>query len=176
MNRRTLEDNIWEWVNFVINTDAQPDDSGIQIVWGWGKGVRPKSQYISLNIISNPQKGQVYKSNVVVTKVDNVESGIQKFLYENECTVSIQGYGDMMADMLDLLRISSDFLVVSEKIQTLGLSLRKAGDVTNISEVLDEQNEQRFLLEVVFGYASTAEDKPGWMTAIDYKGEYNPPK
>lgn len=175
MNREALEDKIREWADFVINGSVLIDENKTPIIWGWGKGPRPKKQYISMSIISNPQKGQVYKSNVEISIVEGSEKGIQTLIFEYECTVSIQGYGDLMADKLDVLRISPEFIKVSEKLDSLDIVIRKTGDVTDISEVIDEQNEKRFLLEVVVGYAATAEDEPGWMTNVNYSGNYNPP-
>lgn len=181
MTLTTLKEAIWGWVDYVINPIVpvpvgDPQPAGVPIIWGWGKGPRPKEKYLSLNITSHPQLGQVYKSDVVITEVDGEDVGTQTFIYQREAFVSIQGYGAAAGDLLEALRISPDFLATSEKLDTLNICVRRIGEVKDISEAVDEQNEQRWLLEVVIGYAQVITDEPGWMEDIEYSGEYKPPQ
>lgn len=181
MTLTSLKEAIWGWVDYVINPIVEvevgePQPAGIPIIWGWGKGPRPKEKYLSLNITSHPQLGEVYKSNVVITEVDGEDIGTQTLIFQREAFVSIQGYGAAAGELLEALRISPDLLAVADKLYTLNICVRRMNEVKDISEVLDEQNEQRWLLEVVIGYAQTATDQPGWMEDIEYSGEYKPPQ
>jgi hypothetical protein len=166
------EDGLFDWVNLVLNPppeDPENPPAIKPIAWEADGGPRPITAYVQLNIPMDNDVGIPQESLI------NVETEEMTISNDADLLLSIQGFYDGSNEYLHELKESLGKHTVLDFLDTKGFVVRKVGKITTFHEILDEVTEKRWLLEVTFGYAWSTTDKPGYITNVEYDGEYLPP-
>ncbi len=181
----TIEDGIWDWANAVLNPlvegtgeeegDMVPPENPIPIIWAHQGGPKPKYSYVLLRVLSNIPRGMSAKGPVVLADPEDPEDmGTQAIRWDEDILINIQGIGPGADEYIHALRESFEYQWTDEFLDSKKLALRDSGDITNVSEILDEKTEPRWSMDVTFGVGKALSDIPGWIEQVSYSGEYNP--
>jgi hypothetical protein len=172
------QDNIWDWVNGILNplVDGEPPANPVPIIWEAEKGTRPTKSYIQLNIPSDTSLGTVEKTLVEVDPNDPEDMGEQTLIGHADFTLSVQGFGKNAINYLKKLREESEKQVFLELLNAKGFVLRNVLPILPVPEIIDETPEKRWAMDIILGYVWSTVDTPGYIEHVVYSGEVNPPK
>lgn len=170
MTNSDFRSALWTWINSVINSPS----GTTPIIWANGNGPRPTIfPYLSLNLIASVKKGSAWKSGVsgVVVIGDDGSSTIR---WDVDATVSIQAYGKGGMELLEKIISGFERETSSAALLAAEIALRGEPSVKDLTLVLDEVNEPRYAMDLVFGFAHTETDVPGWIGDVGIVSEFNP--
>lgn len=174
-----LRDAIADWVDGVLNPVPEVPEGEeppviVPVPWVWAneKGMRPKVPYLALNLITQTERGGPSYSLVDVDPEDPEDVGIQTIRQEISATLSIQAFYSGGESLIHRLRNSLKTEAGRAKAAALGISVLDAPAVKDISSIIDESPEHRWLWELTIGTAEVIEDAPGYIANVDYTGSY----
>lgn len=147
-----LREIIYNWIY---------DNTSLIAIWDNENAPRPNIPYISLRILSISKIGQSYYDSPD-------HNGDRIIKYDEDFTLSIRSYGQGTDDNLQLLKDSLQKESVIQYLQRNGLSIRNENNITDISILIDETREERFLYEVFFGIAHCIEENIGVIEDFEY--------
>jgi len=129
------------------------------VVWAEQDVNRPSLPYVSANITSyGASEGYPAQSS---DGGDTFTKHVKKTL-----TVSISAYGETSGDIIDLITDSvyNDTLLASLK--TAGLYFRSLGDPIPLAQVIETKWEQRWQVDITFGYAKDITSNIGYIDRV----------
>lgn len=184
-----LREAVYSWVNDVLNAGAStipawgtiPAAFGnVPIIFNYQPGPRPTVAYVGLRIITKRHIGLPYEAPVYLKSPGYLSnSGIMQALQEAEATVSIQGYGAGSDAYLEAIDESLHAYWWNDIITGLGLFHRDHSDIRDISMIIDEAPEQRFVFEANFGVPDLMQFAPSggvpWIEFVDVSGVVTDP-
>lgn len=131
---RDIELAIYDWVS---------KESGITTIWDKPDQPRPKLPYITLNIISGPNK----------IGTDEIKYEENKFKINGRrfFTLSIQAFGERALETMSNLQSSIEKPTVREKLRSAGLAIWNEPNVLDLTTLLETDFEQRSSMDVMFG-------------------------
>jgi hypothetical protein len=162
--QQAKQDALWDWVTSILNTTGDPSKE-IPIVWANERGPRPGVAYVQLNITTDSPEGTVQ-----ITPAD-VDGNVLLIGY-GVMNVSLQSFGPDSNEYLEILKRSYRKDSSKTVLDTSGLVIREVGNVNGVPEILDETPEHRWVLEMTFGYAWSTTDAVGYITNVEYTGDY----
>ena len=160
-----------ELKNFVVLW-VETSLPGTLIIPRNSNGVRPTPPFLDYIVTTKTQIGQVQKSGASIT-------GDEVNKQQKTAVVQIRGYGEETEDLLNTLQMKMslestlslfDQYCVGQRGVTLG--------VTDITTLLDETQESRFLFESIFGYAEEITENVSYIGTIENivdQSTINPP-
>lgn len=162
------EDAIYNWV--VSAVQSIPD---ITVIWdkqstqGTGQGVQPDEPFMTLNIISGPNKigspEQVDKPN---------SPGIVIRVFRYTLTVSVQVFA--FEDYLQIMSLVSNATELDSKLSILrlqGLTVWDASNINDLSELIESRFRFRANIDITMSYGEEIEDEVGQIDQVKMLGE-----
>lgn len=160
----TIEDALYNWATTV---------TGLQVIWRFPNAPRPPLPYLDLNIASNDAIGWDFElaPNAV---------GVSALMGNRELVLEINYYGDgsmvAMEKLLTSLRIPS----IRDTLAESGLYFVDKISEANITALVEEEFEERRIMELMFRYSNQGVNAPdefdvGLIEAVEVTSEYAPP-
>lgn len=159
MKYSELNTAVYNWVD--NNTD-------LLTIFADQKAPRPDSKYITIKIFAINMIGHRQFS-------DPNDNGEWTINYNEDFSVSIQSYGEGTQDDLQLLKDSLQLQSNIDDFESIGIAVRNESDITDISTLIDNTIEKRFLFEVRMGFTRTLEEFVGVIEDVDITPAYNQP-
>ena len=157
----------------------------IPIIWMHENGVIPNQSYVSLHIITTPEKMMKYAGKVEIPLIQDPAypsdptkkiadpawpNGKQEIQWTEEYVTSIKGYGDYSDNYLEALRMFLDLSIVQNYLDVNYLSAYLATPINDMSIILDDQADRRCGMDVNFRSNLIMVDEPGWIDNVIYAG------
>jgi hypothetical protein len=147
-----LREIIFNWV---------ADNTSLIIIWENENAPRPDANYISLKITPFVKIGQ---SNYL--SPDN--NGDRIIKYDEDFTVGIKSYGPGTDDNLQVLKDSLQKETVFQNLYNDNIAVRNENEIADITVLIDETREERFLYEVFMGMAHDIIENVGVIEDFEY--------
>jgi len=144
-------------------------NTSLLVIFSDENGVRPDVNYITLKITSYNKKGQ--KDYTIPDEI----TGIREVAIHEDFIISLISYGKGTQDNLQLLKIAFEKESIMESMRTNKIVIREDSDIKDISIVIDEVIEKRFLYEITMGFAHSFTEEVGIIETLNYTPTYNPP-
>lgn len=157
-----LKDNLFDWVDSVTSYG----DS--KIIWLDQNVPRPEKPYIGMRITPFVQVGQDY-----VGHPDN--AGDANINGNREFTLMIQHYGVGSVQVLENLRSSLQKPTIQESLREDGIVFVDRLDISDISELFDNEYEERATMDLLFRIAQSITDNVGVIESTNIEGTYYAP-
>jgi hypothetical protein len=127
-----------------------------KVVYAGAKGVRPEKPYLTIRITSHVAIGGT-------ERIDGEDAGDPTATMRQlrEASVSIQGFGEDSLDWLDTIQTSLDSPDSLTLQDEWGIAALLRSPVTEISALLDNEEEQRFSLELTLRHRYDAPIQTG---------------
>jgi hypothetical protein len=164
----TLEKTIYDWVVSAVSSKV-----GITVIWdkqstqGEGQGVQPSEPFITLNIISGPNKAgtpeQVDKPGVDDTVIR---------IFRKTITLSIQVFA--FADYLEILSLVVNATELESQLSILraeGLVIWGVSDITDLSELIESKYRFRANIDIIMSYGEEIDDVTGEIRTVEMSGQ-----
>lgn len=147
-----LKEIIYNWVS---------DNTSLIIIRENENAPRPDENYISLKISPFLKIGQ---SNYLSPD----DNGDRVIKYDEDFTVSIKSYGAGTEDNLQALKDSLQKETVYQKLYNDNIAVRNENEITDITVLIDQTREERFLYEVFMGMAHDIAENVGVIEDFTY--------
>lgn len=147
-----LRQKIYNWV---FNNITLP------VIWEDQNAPRPDQAYIGIKInvyTKMNQANALYPNN----------TGDRIIKYDEDFTVSIKSYGDGTDDNLQQLKDSLQKEVVKQQLIADGIAVRFDNEITDITTLIDQTREVRFIYEVFMGMAHDFTENVGVIEDFEY--------
>ena len=76
-------------------------------------------------------------------------------------------------DMLQAVEMSTDTNSTISRLDRLGVAIVDEGDVLDISQFMETENEPRAVLDMIFRARFDQVDDPGYFDTIEFEGEFD---
>lgn len=157
MTYSQLETELYNWAS---------NNTSVLVIWADENGARPDENYITLKVMTFSKIGQ--KDEL---PTDN--SGDRKVKYDEDFTVNIEGYGIGVQDNIQELKDSLQLESVLQSLVQAGIAVRADSDITDISVLLDETIEKRYLYEIMMGFSHEIQENVGVIESVEWTPTYN---
>lgn len=163
MTFKTLRENLASYIDNII-TESSDITEDVTIRWNNLPGPRPSIPYIGLNM--NLTYDGIDK---VTDRVDDDGNRIIRQKYK--ITLDINSYGLGSDEILKV--ISKDLQRQSREIElnNLGLSLQSIGEMNDITDIIDQEVEPRYMMELNLVYSEEMLDNVDYIDDADINGE-----
>lgn len=152
-----LETELYNWAS---------NNTSVLVIFADGNGTRPDENYISLKIMTISKIGQKDELSTDI-------NGDRKIKYDEDFTLNIEGYGIGVNDNIQELKDSLQKETVIQALVQAGIAVRNDSDITDISELLDETIEKRYLYEVMMGFSHEIDENVGVIENVEWTPSYN---
>jgi hypothetical protein len=144
-------------------------------IWAFLGAPRPTGLYVSLNTIGGSDFGAGYESPAVPIRDSdgNVASYGQGVFWDEDKTLSVQAHGAGASDLLDVIHNSLKTPWWRDVLASVGLVFRDHTNPRDISMMIDDQPEIRWVMEITFGLP-TELDQPQvpWIQFVNLTQNY----
>jgi len=144
-------------------------NTSLLVIFSDENGVRPNVNYITLKITSFNKIGQKDYS------IPDEITGIRESFIHEDFVMSLISYGKGTQDNLQNLKITFEKESIQETMRENNVIVRDTSLITDISTVIDEIIEKRFLFEITMGFAYNFTENVGIIETIEYTPTYNTP-
>ena len=141
-------------------------NTSVPVIFADENGTRPNENYLSLKVMNYLKIGQ--KDEL---KIDN--NGNRSVKYDEDVTVNIEGYGIGVQDNIQELKDSLQLDSVIQSLVSVGIAVRADSDITDISTLLDETIEKRYLYEIMMGFSRKLQENVGVIETVEWTPTYN---
>jgi hypothetical protein len=148
------------------------------VAWSYQGAPRPPFPYISLNIIGKADVGEGYESPAVPVRdaSGNITGYTQAVFWDEDHTVSVQGHGATAPDILDVIHNSLKAPWWLDVLRSTGLAPRDHTAPRDISNIIDDQPEVRWVMEITFGMpAEIDQPQAPWIEFVQLTENYAMP-
>lgn len=154
------EHAIFDWVAFELRAVISEQN----IIWEKDNSDRPLPPYVSLNIIAGPVRlgGEAELRH---ESGDNFSANWMKTI-----TLSVKSYGNNDLNLLERLQNSLGKPTVLARLRAVGLAIVSEGPIQDISTRLQTGYEERSNMDVIMAFASSVEDKVGYINDVELTG------
>lgn len=169
-----IRDAIWDWINKSINksgfnnatyeitTYAENSTNAIPIRRAESNSVRPSGGFVEYKFLTGLLKigladELLWDSNTLKWKL----RGIREF------TISVTAFGDKSREVIALIQqgLSSPFIIST--LRSVGLAVKEENTVSDATAFLEEDHEERSVLDVRFGLCLENTDIVSDLSAIE---------
>jgi hypothetical protein len=155
-----VQDAIYAWVSANIG--------GATAIFSDQDAQQPDRPYVTIKLLP------VVKLGVLDEERSPNEFGIAKIVGHREVTASIQSYGPGAMQLAYGLQDSLQKRTILDEIFfTNGMAVVNDATITNLSEDLETEIEERALLEVMFRYPTEQNDDVGVIESVEVENESN---
>ncbi len=162
MTYTEVENGIYDWASSII---------AVSVIFADDNGPRPSLPYITINVTTTVKVGQANKEFPIP------DTGIQKIRYNEDVSLSLNGYGVGANDQLQLLKDSLQKESVRDTLRVDGLVIRDdSTGITDISTLIDETIEKRWLFEIFMGFGQEITEDTSYIEDVDMTENYIPPR
>jgi hypothetical protein len=161
-----IENRIIQWIKrtlIICNISAA-------VIKANQNGPRPSLPYINMNVTTITKVGQAE------TPTSTDEFGVGDIKYNEDSSVSLQGFGKGSNDILQALKNSLQKEDTRQYLNSCGLVIRDDSSITDISLLIDATIEKRYLLEIMFGWGQSDTDTVGFIENVVIDENYLPPQ
>jgi len=144
-------------------------NTSLSVIFSDENGVRPDGNYLTLKITSFNKVGQ--KDYTIPNEI----TGIRESFIHEDFVISLISYGRGTQDNLQNLKITFEKESIQESMRGNNIVIRDSSLITDISTVIDEVIEKRFLFEVTMGFGYSFNEMVGIIETIEYTPTYNEP-
>jgi hypothetical protein len=144
-NLTAIQDKIFDWVNTYSKIKPTPTENETHIIWEEQDSPQPDSPYITLKIISGPNR-------VGSSDEFQFDESAQKFKLDGmrSLTLSIQAYGSSAHDVLSRLQASLELPDTNDYFRSNDMSMYDYSGIEDITAELDTIMEKRAVMDVFF--------------------------
>lgn len=157
MTYSQLETELYNWAS--INTT-------VPVIFADENGTRPDGNYITLKVMTFSKIGQ--KDEL---PADN--NGDRSVKYDEDFTLNIEGYGRGVQDNIQELKDSLQRESGLQALYQVGIAVRADSDITDVSALLDETIEKRYLYEIMMGFSRKIQENVGVIENVEWTPAYN---
>lgn len=136
---------------------------GITVIWSDENRPRPGLPYITLSVINYGKIGMVDQGTT-----DG--SGNQDRCYNEDVSLSVQGYGRGSKDNLQTLKDSFSTETGRLALEAQDLSLRDDESIRSVGVPIDENMEPRWLYEITMGVAQLQTENVSYIETTTIEG------
>jgi hypothetical protein len=147
-----LREKIYNWVS---------SNTTLLVIWEEQNAPRPDEAYIGIKINIFSKVGQ---ANALAP--DGAGDRIVK--YDEDFTLSIKSYGEGTDDDLQQLKDSLQKDSVQQQLIVDGIAVRFDNEVRDISTLIDQTRETRFIYEVFMSFAHDFTENVGLIEDFEY--------
>jgi len=158
MTYSEVETAVYNWVS--ANTT-------LTVIFADENGPKPDSNYISLKINSYTMQGQRD-----YTAPDGI-TGIRTVRIDEDFVLSITSFGIGSQNELQKLKLSLQKESVIVSLATAGLAVRGEETINDISTLIDDVIEKRYIYEVTMGFAHSFTETSGVIETFEITSDYN---
>lgn len=159
-----LRSDIWNLVDSAVSIASN------RIIHADPNNPRPNLPYITIRISSAVIVGQPF------TPIKADGTGVGKIKYDEDFTVALNSFGRNSDTYLQEIKHYLNTSAGRDKLTSLCLSIRNEnGPITDISLLIDETIEKRYLYEIFLGYAQTYDDDVGFIEDVEITDTINQP-
>jgi hypothetical protein len=157
--RQYLKEALYDWVEAVVKDNGRTDP----VIWRDTGGVRPTPPFVSMEILGGSRPGHPWKSRVKIDPENPEDMGEQTIVQPSKKTVTLYGFGEGAADLLEAIRDSIWMEAYSSMLEQKGLVIQQANDVANIGSEMDGVMENQCHFDFTVAFNRVITDRPGWI-------------
>lgn len=150
-----LEDIIYSWISENIELD---------IIWKNQNGMRPNPPYITLNILSYTKLGE--KNTLSVD-----DDGNREVKYDEDISLEIESFGMDSQNELQKIKDSIQNESILSSLADQGIVIRNDFAIKDVSSLLDETIEKRYIYELTLGFVHSIIENVGIIETINFSEE-----